>query len=103
IKEVEAPRPSSKIHRLGDSSAAVAASRRTEPRLLARQLSGDLDRIILKALEKSPARRYGSVAEFAADINRYLRHEPVLASSAGGSEPAGKVVERYPFGGAWPA
>src|SRR5262245_27904771 len=98
IKEVEAPRPSSKTHRLGDSSAAVAASRRTEPRLLARQLSGDLDRIILKALEKSPARRYGSVAEFAADINRYLRHEPVLATSAGVSYRARKFVRRHRFG-----
>jgi len=98
IKEVEAPRPSSKIHRLGDSSAAVAASRRTEPRLLARQLSGDLDRIILKALEKSPARRYGSVAEFAADINRYLRHEPVLAISAGVSYRARRFVRRHRFG-----
>jgi len=68
IKEVEAPRPSSQIRRLGDSSAAAAANRRTEPRLLARLLKGDLDRIILKALEKSPARRYGSVSELAADI-----------------------------------
>lgn len=46
---------------------------------LARQLRGDLDTIVLKALEKEPRRRYSSVAEFAADVRRHLAGEPILA------------------------
>jgi serine/threonine protein kinase len=44
-----------------------------------RQLQGDLDNITLKALQKVPARRYQSVAEFADDIDRHLRHLPIAA------------------------
>src|SRR5205814_1749744 len=44
-----------------------------------RQLKGDLDNITLKALQKDPARRYQSVAEFADDIERYLGHSPISA------------------------
>src|SRR5262249_20409752 len=88
IREVEAPRPSSRVRALGEESAA--AKRRTEVRLLVRQLQGDLDRIVLKALEKDPARRYGSASDLAADIGRYLRHEPVLATPPGVRYRAGK-------------
>jgi eukaryotic-like serine/threonine-protein kinase len=98
IKEVEAPSPSSRFRRLGESSVAAAANRRTEPQYLARTLKGDLDRIVLKALEKNPARRYGSVSEFAADIRRYLRHEPVLATPAGVGYRTQKFVRRHRFG-----
>ena len=45
----------------------------------ARQLAGDLDAILNKALKKDPAERYAGVAAFADDIERYLRHEPVVA------------------------
>ena len=43
------------------------------------QLRGDLDWIVLKALEKDRARRYQTAADFAADIQRHLAHEPVVA------------------------
>ena len=65
-------------------SAAVTADgaalrRSTSPRGLARAIAGDLDWIVLKAIEKNPARRYASASELAADVQRFLRGEPVLA------------------------
>lgn len=65
----------------GGDLDAVASRRRTEPARLARQLCGSLDAIVLQALAKDPARRYASVADLAADVERHLRGEPVLAHS----------------------
>jgi serine/threonine protein kinase/Tol biopolymer transport system component len=47
-----------------------------------RQLKGDLDAIVLTAMDKDPARRYASAAEFAADVRRYLDGKPVIAKGA---------------------
>lgn len=58
------------------------------PSTLLAELRGDLDTIILKSLEKDRVRRYGSAADLAADIQRYLRHEPILARSIG---PIGRL------------
>jgi serine/threonine protein kinase len=68
--------------RLAEAIAAVEvplASRATADRDLARQLSGDLDAILNKALKKDPQERYATVAAFADDIQRHLRDEPVVA------------------------
>jgi tetratricopeptide (TPR) repeat protein len=59
--------------------AAVAAARGTDPTRLTRQLRGELDWIVLKALEKDRNRRYESAQSLAADVQRYLRDEPVAA------------------------
>jgi serine/threonine-protein kinase len=56
---------------------SVAAAR--ADRDLSRRLEGDLDNIILRAMQKQPERRYASVEHFADDLNRYLEHRPVLA------------------------
>ena len=61
------------------ASEADAARRRTSRDRLARQLRGDLDIIVGKALKKDPSERYGSVAEFADDLRRHLAHEPIGA------------------------
>jgi tetratricopeptide (TPR) repeat protein len=59
-----------------------------------RKLKGDLDNIILKAMRKDPARRYGSVAEFSLDLERYLARRPVLARPDTLLYRAGKYVRR---------
>ncbi|MCB9883278.1 MAG: SUMF1/EgtB/PvdO family nonheme iron enzyme [Planctomycetes bacterium] len=73
------PRPSTRLTRLPNSSE-VAHRRQSDVQGLARCLRGDLDWIVLKALEKEPDRRYASPLDLAADVERYLRHEPVEAS-----------------------
>jgi non-specific serine/threonine protein kinase/serine/threonine-protein kinase len=60
-------------------SGEIARRHRTDPRTLARQLRGELDWIILKAMEKDRARRYETPNSLAMDIGRYLADEPVLA------------------------
>jgi len=57
----------------------AAERRRTQPSALKRELSGDLDWITMRALEKERDRRYGSVAELAADVRHYLAREPLVA------------------------
>ncbi|MGH7151806.1 MAG: hypothetical protein ACREIU_13965, partial [Planctomycetota bacterium] len=77
----EVPRPPSRrILALPPPEArSVAEARRTTPEALGRRLSGDLDAIAGKALERDVGRRYGSPAELAADLRRHLRGEPVSA------------------------
>jgi eukaryotic-like serine/threonine-protein kinase len=91
IRDVEPPKPSTKVRSMGHSSAATAEKRREEPRSFARHLQGDLDWITLKALEKDRTRRYGTASELAADIARYLKNEPVLAGPA----TAGYRIRKY--------
>lgn len=78
IREQETPKPSS---RLLDkvSSTEIAARRSIDPGQLANILRGDLDWIVLKALEKDRARRYATAGDLSADIVRHLQHEPVTA------------------------
>jgi len=80
IREEEPKTPSTRLSTLGgENSAKVARHRHADFGTLKRRLRGDLDWITLKALEKDRMRRYGSVGEFALDIRRHLKHEPVLA------------------------
>jgi len=81
ILREEDPRTPSQRLNVRDGTAQIAAAQRaTDPLLLRRELRGDLDWICLKALEKERERRYGTVNDLAADIRRYLAHEPVLAT-----------------------
>jgi eukaryotic-like serine/threonine-protein kinase len=76
----EPPRPSERLDSLADESLARVAngSATTAPKLL-KQIRDDLDSIVMQCLEKDPSRRYQAVTELIADIDRYLRSEPVLA------------------------
>jgi tetratricopeptide (TPR) repeat protein/tRNA A-37 threonylcarbamoyl transferase component Bud32 len=65
---------------------------------IARRLRGDLDTIVLKALQKNPARRYGAVDEFAQDVTRHLGHRPVLARADAIGYRATKFVRRHAGG-----
>jgi eukaryotic-like serine/threonine-protein kinase len=79
LREDEPPSPSAKVHSDRESSVAIAAARSTDRRQLVSLLRGDLDCITRKALDRDRARRYGAASELAADVQRYLNHEPVLA------------------------
>jgi serine/threonine protein kinase/tetratricopeptide (TPR) repeat protein len=80
IREEDPPRPSIRVSSLGPASRVAAERRRTDHQGLVRTLRGDLDWIVMKALEKDRTRRYASPSELAADVGRYLRDEPVEAS-----------------------
>ncbi len=74
---------------------AVSALRDTNPHKLSRQLSGDLDNIILKALEKDHEKRYGSVEHLSEDIRRHLEGLPVFARNATLAYRVTKFVGRH--------
>ena len=96
LREEEPPKPSTMI-RTQDRATSVELARRrqTEPLELAKLVRGDLDSIALKALEKERSRRYGSPSDFAADIARYLKSEPVLAVPPSMAYRARKFARRY--------
>ncbi|HMD48233.1 MAG TPA: protein kinase, partial [Bryobacteraceae bacterium] len=95
IREEEAPPLSRKLTTMGEAAAEVAARRQTDPASLRRLVDGDLNSIAMKALEKVRERRYSSVSEFGADIQRYMEHRPVLASPAGRLYGARKFLRRH--------
>ncbi|MGE5194014.1 MAG: protein kinase domain-containing protein, partial [Deltaproteobacteria bacterium] len=80
IREEDPPSPSTRLSSTaGEAQTAVAAHRRVDPKGLSRLVRGDLDWIVMKALEKDRSRRYETANGFAADIVRYLSDEPVEA------------------------
>jgi serine/threonine protein kinase len=79
IREEEPPRPSTRLSTLGQAATTVSANRGIEPRKLSSLFRGELDWVVMKALEKDRNRRYETAAAFAADLQRYLNDEPVLA------------------------
>ncbi|MEM8710322.1 MAG: serine/threonine-protein kinase [Planctomycetota bacterium] len=94
IREVDPEKPSTRISGLGDDSELVAKRRRTETTVLGRRLRGDLDVIVMKAIEKERSRRYDTASEFAADIQRFLLGEPVLAVPPSLRYRASKFIAR---------
>ncbi len=80
LREKEPYRPSAKLNSLSDEELTVTAlHRHSEPPKLKSQLSGDLDWIVMKALEKDRSRRYETANGLATDIQRHLHNEPVIA------------------------
>ena len=98
LREEDPPRPSTKIGMEKDSSKAIAEVRGSEPKHLVVLLSGDLDWITMKALEKDRSRRYGTPMELAADIGRYLNNEPIVARPASTGYRLQKYVRRHRAG-----
>jgi len=82
----------------GDVAARVAARGVGRADVLQRRLRGDLDTIVANAVQKDPARRYGSAADLAADVERHLAGLPVLARPDTLGYRAGKFVRRHRFG-----
>ncbi len=79
IREEDPPRPSTRLSALKKTLPAVSALRHTEPARLTKLVRGELDWIVMKALEKDRNRRYESATAFAQDVQRYLDDEPVQA------------------------
>jgi len=95
IREVEPPRASTRLGTLKKTRVEVADNRKTDPGSLIRQVRGDLDWIMMKAMAKDRTRRYASSSELAMDIERYLRLEPVLAGPPGAGYRIGKYIKRH--------
>jgi serine/threonine protein kinase len=98
IREEDPVRPSTRVSSAGDTATEVARSRRAEPSSLVRELRGDLDWIVMKALEKDRTRRYGSPNELAADLERHLKNEPISARPASTAYRAGRFIRRHRVG-----
>jgi serine/threonine protein kinase/tetratricopeptide (TPR) repeat protein len=79
IREQEPPTPSTRLSSLGERLPTVSARRGADPRRLGSSLRGELDWVVMKALEKDRRRRYESAGAFAADVQRYRLNEPVEA------------------------
>src|SRR5262249_25000729 len=95
IREEERPTPSNRLTKLGATAIEVARCRRTDPAALRRQLTGDLNWIVMKAIEKDRRRRYASVSELAADIRRHLDDHPILAGPPSSAYRMGKFLRRH--------
>jgi serine/threonine protein kinase/tetratricopeptide (TPR) repeat protein len=94
IREEDPPRPSTRLSSLGAELDTVARQRAIEPKKLGPLLRGDLDWIIMKALEKDRARRYETANALALDIERYLSGEPVVAAPPSAAYRFQKFVKR---------
>ena len=79
IRETDPPKPSTKVSSLGETASFVSAQRGTDPRSLSRSITGDLDVIVMKALEKDRTRRYGTASGLADDVQRFLENQPIVA------------------------
>lgn len=103
IRGTEPTRPSARLSKLGERGSLIAKARGLDAGSLRRQLRGDLDWIVMKALEKDRSRRYTSPADLARDTQRYLDDEPVLAGPPTNAYRARKFVRRHRMGTAFAA
>ncbi len=95
LREDEPPRPSTRLSQSVETVDAVAAHRDTEPKKLSSALRGELDWIVMKALEKDRQRRYETANGLALDIQRYLAGEPVSAAPPSAGYRFRKFVRRH--------
>src|ERR1700694_6025463 len=94
IGEQEPSKPSTKLS-TAEGLPTLAANRGTEPAKLTKLVRGELDWIVMKALEKDRARRYETANGFAADVQRYLAGEPGLAYPPSAGYRLRKFVRRH--------
>ena len=97
-RTTNAPRPSVRYTALGIGQKLIADARQTNPENLRRQLTGDLDWIVMKALEPDRNRRYDTALALSQDIERYLSHQTVAARPPTASYRAQKFVRRHRAG-----
>jgi WD40 repeat protein/serine/threonine protein kinase len=95
IREEEPPRPSTRLSGSGEQVATISGQRRMEPAKLARLMRGELDWIVMRALEKDRNRRYETASGLARDVERYLHDEPVEACPPSISYRLRKIARKY--------
>jgi serine/threonine protein kinase/tetratricopeptide (TPR) repeat protein len=95
IREEDPPRPSARLSALKNSLASISAQRKLDPALLTRTIRGELDWIVMKALDKDRSRRYATANDLARDIEHYLRNEPVEACPPSAGYRLGKFARRH--------
>ncbi|WP_231616157.1 protein kinase domain-containing protein [Novipirellula artificiosorum] len=98
IREVEPPKPSTRISTLGETLSTICELRKTEPNRLSLLIRGDLDWVVMKALEKDRTRRYDSAKALADDLSHYLADEPVEASPPSKTYRLKKSIRRHRLG-----
>ena len=100
IREVEPATPSARLQTLSaaEDGATIARLRQTEPASLSRLIRGDLDWIVMKAMEKDRTRRYQTASDLARDVERHLQDEPVVAGPPGVVYKLRKFVRRHRVG-----
>jgi eukaryotic-like serine/threonine-protein kinase len=94
IREDEAPKPSTRLTESGEALASISAQRHMESAKLTKLVRGELDWIVMKCLEKDRNRRYETASGFAADVQRYLNDETVLACPPSAGYRLRKFVRR---------
>jgi WD40 repeat protein/serine/threonine protein kinase len=95
IKEEEPPKPSTRLSTAkGEALATISDQRHMAPATLTNSIRGDLDVIVMKALEKDRNRRYASARDLALDVQHYLSDEPLLASPPSMSYRLRRFVRR---------
>jgi serine/threonine protein kinase/tetratricopeptide (TPR) repeat protein len=94
IREEEPPRPSTRLSESKESLPSISAQRQTEPAKLTKLVRGELDWMVMKALEKDRNRRYETANGFAMDVQRYLADEPVEACPPSASYRLRKFLRR---------
>ena len=96
LREKEPPRPSAALAALDPAELKAAAERRRiEPARLLSEIKGDLDWIVMRALEKDRTRRYDTANGLAMDVQRYLSDEAILARPPGRLYLLRKMVRRH--------
>ncbi|MFT7669722.1 MAG: serine/threonine protein kinase/tetratricopeptide (TPR) repeat protein [Planctomycetota bacterium] len=94
IHDETPPKPSTRASDLGEALELIARKHGEQRGTFTRSLRGDLDWIVMKALEKDRERRYATAVELSEDIGRHLANEPVLASPPSTKYRVGKFVRR---------
>ena len=89
------PTPSARLRTLGNGDRMIATARRTDPTHLRSELRGDLDWIVMKALEPDRTRRYETANALAMDLKRHLASEPVLARPPSTVYRCAKFAQRH--------
>ena len=95
ICEEDPPKPSTRLSTISSAQETISDRRRAEARRMRQALRGDLDWIVIKALEKNRQRRYQTAKDFADDVQRYIQAEPVEACPPSVAYRARKLLRKY--------